>query len=167
LGVASVIELLIFDRATPMKGLPGDASVVALSRALSAVPVTAALVASLAADGGDCDAIRPGWMLRTCVSGLARRLSADRWVLYVAAETFGGPGTQEAVGWHHGVVSYGPAGTCDVPADLADGYQVALRADSAINVGLRFMGIHAADELDEFAAAGLSAHRFTSDWLAQ
>jgi len=134
---------------------------------LSAIPVTPALVASLTAEAADCDAIRPGWMLRASVSGLAQRLSADRWVLYVAAETFGGPGAQEAVGWHDGGVAYGPAGTCDLPADLTEGYVVAPRADSAINVGLRLMGIHAAAGLDEFAAAGLSAHRFTSDWRAQ
>jgi hypothetical protein len=167
LGVASDIELLIFDGTTPLPGLPADASMVRLSAVLSAIPVTTALVASLTADGADRDAIRAGWMLRTCVSGLAQRLSADRWVLYVAAETFGGPGTQEAVGWHQGGLAYGPVGTCDVPADLVEGYRVAPRADSAINVGLRLMGIHASDGLDEFAAAGLSAHRFTSDWRAQ
>jgi hypothetical protein len=167
LGVASDIELLIFDSTTPLPGLPADASMVGLSAELSAIPVTAALVASLTADAADRDAIRPGWMLRASVCGLARRLSADCWVLYVAAETVGGPGVQEAVGWHHGGVAYGPAGTCDIPADLADGYRVAPRADSAINVGLRLMGIHAADGLDEFAAAGLSAHRFTSDSRAQ
>jgi hypothetical protein len=167
LGVASDIELLIFDGTTTPPGLPADASTVRLSAVLSGIPVTPALVASLTADAADRDAIHPGWMLRASVSGLAQRLSADRWVLYVAAETFAGPGAQEAVGWHHGAVAYGPAGTCDVPADLADGYRVAPRSDSAINVGLRLMGIHASDGLDEFAAAGLSAHRFTADWHAQ
>jgi hypothetical protein len=125
--VASDIELLIFDGTPPPPGLPADVGTVGLSAELSAIPVTSALVASLTADGADCDAIRPGWMLRASVCGLARRLSADRWVLYVAAETFGGPGAQEAVGWHHGGVAYGPAGTCDIPADLADGYRVAPR----------------------------------------
>ena len=166
-GVASDIGLLIFDGATPPPELPADAGMVGLSAVLSAIPVTAELVASLTAEAADCDAIRPGWMLRASVSGLAQQLSADRWVLYVAAETFGGPGTQEAVGWHHGGVAYGPAGTCDVPADLAEGYLVAPRADSAINVGLRLMGIHASDGLDEFAAAGLTAHRFTADRRSQ
>jgi hypothetical protein len=63
LGVASDIELLIFDGTMPLPGPPADASMVGLSAVLSAIPVTAALVASLTADGADCDAIRPGWML--------------------------------------------------------------------------------------------------------
>jgi hypothetical protein len=102
LGMASDIELLIFDGTTPLPSLPEDARMVGLPAVLSAIPVTPALVASLTADAADRDAIRPGWMLRASVSGLAQRMSADRWVLYVAAETFGGPGAQEAVGWLHG-----------------------------------------------------------------
>jgi hypothetical protein len=55
LGVASDIELLIFDGTTPLPGLPAGASMVGLSAVLSAIPVTAALVAALTADGADCD----------------------------------------------------------------------------------------------------------------
>jgi hypothetical protein len=53
------------------------------------------------------------------------------------------------------------------PWTWPQGYRVAPRADSAINVGLRLVGIHAPDGFDEFAAAGLSAHRCTSDWRSQ
>ena len=88
-------------------------------------------------------------------------------MLYVAAETFGGLGTQEAMGWRDCEVAYGPSGSCDVTADLADGYRVVPHAGSAINMGLRFMGIVAAGSFDEFAAAGLDTHRFTDDWLAR
>ena len=122
-------------------------------------------MASLTADGGERGPILPGWTLRVCLCRLAKQLSADLRVLYVASQTFGGPGTQEGVGWLEDEMAYGPSGTCDLPVDLVDGYRVAPRADSAINVGLRFMGVHASDDFDEFAAAGLSAHRFTSDWL--
>lgn len=113
--MASDIELIIFDGTTPLAGVPAHASVVALSGVLRAIAGNEALVASLTADGEDCDAIRPGWTLRVCVCRLAQKLSADRWVLYVAAETFGGPGTQEGAAWHEGQTAYGPSGTCDIP----------------------------------------------------
>jgi len=163
--VASNVELLIFDGTTPLALLPAQASVVALAGALSAIPVTDALLAALSGDGDACAAIRRGWMLRDCVCRLAQRLSLERWMLYVAAETFGGPGTQEAMGWRDGEVVYGPSGSCDITADLVDGYQVAERADSAISMALRFMGLDAAGSVDEFAAAGLGSRRFADDWL--
>ena len=167
MGVASNIELLIFDGTTPLAQPPAPASVVALAGALCAIPVTGALLAALSGNGGACAPIRDGWMLRDCVCRLAQRLSRDRWMLYVAAETFGGLGTQEAMGWRNCEVAYGPSGSCDVEADLAGGYRVVQGAGSAINVGLRFMGIVAAGSFDEFAAAGLNTHRFTDDWLTR
>ena len=85
--------------------------------------------------------------------------------MYVFGETFGGPGTQEAIGWDRGKLFYGPAGTCDCDADLEPGYHVAPRRDSAINVGLRAMGVQAAPGLDEYETVGLTRNRFTDDWI--
>ena len=96
---------------------------------------------------------------------LAEHLSADRKVLYVFGETFGGPGTQEAVGWCEGRPFYGPTGTCDLEADREPGYQVAPHKDSAINGGLRAMGVQAALGVDEYDTIGLTRHRMTDDWL--
>jgi hypothetical protein len=49
-----------------------------------------------------------------------------------------------------------------VPAGL---YHLAPH-DSAVNAGLRAMGVRAADGRDEYGTAGLSRHRMTGDWLA-
>ncbi len=38
-------------------------------------------------------------------------------------------------------------------------------SDSAINVGLRMMGVQASPGLDEYETVGLAKHRFTDDWL--
>jgi hypothetical protein len=167
--VASSVEFVILDGG-PANGLanadlPSGVTVVALSSGLAAIPVSDELLAGLAAGAPDDDRVRPGWMLRRRLCGLARELSAERRVVYVAGETFGGLGCQEAVGWHKGQVVFGPAGTCDSDRDRLEGYRVVRRADGAINVGLRNIGLHAADGMDEYATAGLNQHRFTSDWL--
>jgi len=78
MGVASNIELLIFDGTTPLAQPPAPASVVALAGALCAIPVTGALLAALSGNGGACAPIRDGWMLRDCVCRLAQRLSRER-----------------------------------------------------------------------------------------
>jgi hypothetical protein len=49
--------------------------------------------------------------------------------------------------------------------DREEGYDVVPRSNSAINVGLRLMGVMAAGGLDEYEAAGLASHRSTDDWL--
>jgi hypothetical protein len=79
----------------------------------------------------------------------------------------GGRGCQKAVGWNDSQLIYGPSGKCDGESDCTDGYRVVHRADSAINVGLRIMGVRAADGLDEYGSAGLDRHRFTADWLGK
>jgi len=52
---------------------------------------------------------------------------------------------------------YGPAGTCDLEADREPGYQVAPHRDSAMNGGLRAMGVQAAPGVDEYETIGLTA----------
>jgi len=163
--VASHIELLIFDGSRVPAALPSGAKIVPLSDQLRLVPVTEDLWGPLAAGGPDADPVYPGWVLKARVCRLAGEMSSDRRVLYLCGETFGGPGTQEAAGWDHGKLVYGPSGTCDLASDLEPGYRVVPRSDSAINTGLRMMGVQASPGLDEYATAGLARHRFTEDWL--
>jgi hypothetical protein len=163
--VASHIELLIFDGSQVPPALPSGAKVVPLSGALRLVPVTEDLWGLAAAGSLDTDPVYPGWLLKARVCRLAREMSSDRRVLYACGETFGGPGAQEAAGWDHGMLAYGPLGTCDLESDREHGYRVVPRRDSAINGGLRMMGVQASPGLDEYATAGLADHRFTDDWL--
>jgi len=66
------------------------------------LPLTDKALEHLGADDPNDDRIKPGWILRRAVATLAEHMSADRHALYVFGETFGGPGTQEAVGWYEG-----------------------------------------------------------------
>jgi hypothetical protein len=165
--MASHIELLIFDGSGVPAALPSGTRIVSLSGQLRLVPVTEDLWGAVAAESPHADdAVNPGWVLKASVCRLACDMSSDRRVLYVCGETFGGPGTQEAAGWDHGKLAYGPSGTCDLESDREPGHRVVPRSDSAINVGLRMMGVQASAGLDEYAAAGLARHRFTEDWLS-
>jgi hypothetical protein len=111
--------------------------------------------------GGTC----PGWgLLLRPVAVLARQLSAGGRALYIVSETFGGPGMQEAAGWQDGEPCYGPCGTSDLAADLEPGYRVARGRDSAINAGLRALGVRAVPGKDEYETIGLTGHRYTGDW---
>jgi len=110
--------------------------------------------------------ISVGWLLlREPVIALARQISAGRRVLYIAGETFAGVGTQEAIGWQEGRLIYGPSGTCDFEADLDPGYRLVFRSDSAINAGLRVLGVHTSPGKDEYETIGLTRHRYTEGWI--
>ena len=162
------MELIIFHSGDQLSTpSPANAVAVRLVDGLAGIPVTDELLAALAVDPADDDRVRPGWMLKQRVCTLARELSASRRVLYVASETFGSICCQEAVGWHDGQLVSGPSGTCACDRDREEGYRVVGRADSAINAGLRMMGVRAAGGLDEYATAGLDRHRFTADFLEQ
>ena len=108
--MASPIEAIIFDGDPVLKTVP-------LTAGLTMLPLTGEALEHLGAADPNDDRIKPGWILRQAVATLAEHLSADRKVLYVFGETFGGPGTQEAVGWCEGRLFYGPTGTCDLEAD--------------------------------------------------
>jgi len=166
--VASNVELIIFDSGGSLSAaLPAGAVAVGLLGGHTGIPVTDELLAALAGDADDDDCVHPGWMLKQRVCRLAEDLSVGRRALYVPGETFGSLYRQEAVGWHDGRLVYGPSGTCDYESDSHEGYRVVGRADSAINAGLRMMGVRAAGGLDEYAAAELDRHRFTADWLEE
>lgn len=170
--MGSRIEAVIYDTPARPAGLPPGVRPVALPGGLAMLPVTDDVAARLdvaacledADDGGH--GVGPGWvLLREPVAALARLLSAGGWALYVAGETFGGPGIQEAVGWRDGELWYGPCGTSDIEADLEPGYRLARREDSAINAGLRALGVRARPGRDEYDTIGLTRHRHTEDWL--
>ncbi len=162
------MELIIFDSGgSPSAALPAAAVAVGLLGGLAGIPVTDELLAALAGDADDDERVHTGWMLKQRVCRLAQDLSATRRVLYVDGETFGSVCCEEAVGWHDGRLVHGPSGTCAYESDREEGYLVAAPADSAINAGLRMMGVQAASGLDEYAVAGLDRHRFTADWLEE
>lgn len=163
--MGSLIEAVIYDGGSRPVALPPDARTVLLPVGLSMLP----LVGGLARRGqpGAERTVRRGWILRERIAELARRISVDRRALYVFGETFGGPGTQEAVAWQDGQVLLGRLGTCDIEADLEPGYRLVPRRDSAINVGLRALGVRAEAGQDEYETAGLTRYRYTEDWLTE
>ena len=134
--MASLIEAIIFDGAPETAAAPDGLKTVSLRVGLTMLPLTDEALGHLGAADPNDDRIKPGWILRRAVATLAERMSADRKVLYVFGETFGGPGTQEAVGWDEGRLFYGPTGTCDLEADREPGYHGAPYRNSAINGGL-------------------------------
>jgi hypothetical protein len=163
--MASLIEAIIFDGDPRTADMPDGLKTVQLTAGLTMLPLTDDVLKHLdTADSGD-ERIKPDWILRRKAATLAQRMSADRKVLYVCGETFGGPGTQEAVGWYEGRLFYGPAGTCDLEADREPGYQVVPPRESAVNGGLRAMGVQAAPGVDEYETIGLTRHRMTDDWI--
>jgi hypothetical protein len=167
-AMGSRIEAVIYDGDTRPAGLSPDLRVVSLPGGLTMLPVTENVAAGLDQAAVGDDRINPGWvLLRQPVAALARQVSAGRRALYIAAETFAGPGIQEAIGWQDGVLLYGPSGTCDIEADLEPGYHLVSRGESAINVGLRALGVRAGPGQDEYETIGLTRHRYTEDWIGE
>lgn len=163
--MGSRIETIIFTRAGRPPPVPGGLTVVRLTFELSMLPITATQAEHLdPAVVGD-ERIPGEWMLQQPVAALARSLSADRAVAYICSETFGGEGTKEAIAWRFGKLLYGPAGTVDIEKDLEFGYHLAPGHNNAVNSGLRAIGVHAAEDNDEYGTIGLEKHRHTEDWL--
>jgi hypothetical protein len=166
--MGSRIEAIIYDGATMPAALPPGLSTAALAGRLTMLPVTDEVARGLDQAATGDDRINPAWvLLRQPVAALARQMSAGRRTLYIVGETFGGEGTQEAIGWQDGRLWYGPSGTCDIEADLEPGYHLISRFDGAINAGLRRLGVRASGGLDEFETIGLTRHRHTEDWTRQ
>jgi hypothetical protein len=166
--MGSRIEAIIYDGTTVPEALPAGEVTVALPAGLTMLPVTDEVASGLDQTAIGDDRINPAWvLLRQPVAALARRMSQGRRALYVVGETFGGEGTQEAIGWQDGRLWYGPSGTCDLEADLEPGYHLISRFDGAINAGLRRLGVKAGNGLDEFETIGLTQHRHTEDWTKQ
>jgi len=163
--MASHVEAIIFDGDPATAAIPGGLKTVPLTAGLTMLPLTHGALEQLGAEDPNDDRIQPDWTLRRAVARLAERMSADRQVLYVFGETWAGPGIQEAAGWRAGRLFYGPSGTCDLEADREPGYRVVPLEDSAINHGLRAMGVQAVPGVDEYETIGLTRHRMTDDWI--
>jgi hypothetical protein len=162
----SEIHAIIFDGDPATAAVPDGSRTVPLSLGLTMLPLTGDLLDHL-------PSLRPGdepisanlAALRRDAAGLARLISSDRQALYIFGETWAGPGRQEAVGFQAGRQFYSPVGTCDLEVDREPGYLVVPHENSAINAGLRAMGVKAAPGVDEYETTGLSRHRRTEDWI--
>ena len=163
--MGSYIDAVIFSSARPTPTVPEGFAIVPLNAELGMIPITEDLVQRLDQSTIGDDRIPAGWMLKQPVAALARSLSADRAVVYIHSETFGGPGIREAIAYRFGKLLYGPAGTSDIEQDLEPGYHLAWGHNNAVNSGLRAIGVHAAEEDDEYGTIGLEKHRTTEDWL--
>lgn len=86
--------------------------------------------------------------LPSTLLSLCGGLSKTGAVAYIEAEIFGGTGTQACVLVRNATV-----------------VGQTIIAEDAINDALRWLGVHAGDETDEFASVGLGKYRDTDDWL--
>jgi hypothetical protein len=123
--MATLIEAIIFDGDPYTAAVPPGMRTVPLQAGLTTLPVSDEVVSQLDPNSVGDERVPSGWMLQQPVAALGRALSADRRVLYIVSETFGGPGTKEAIAWHGGRPLYGPSGTYDIEADLEPGYYLA------------------------------------------
>jgi hypothetical protein len=80
-------------------------------------------------------------------------------IAYVQTDYHGGTGSQCAVVWRDGVVSFGPVETVDT-------YEKATPLlDGAINRAVRFLGVERGHARVEFEALGLNLYRDNEDWV--
>ena len=86
---------------------------------------------------------------------IAHAVTSGVRVIYIEAEFFAGQGSQAAVGWNSGVLSFGPRRT-QMPMEDREGYTVvADQDDMAINEALRWIGIRRTPMQDEFDTVGI------------
>ena len=116
--MATLIEAIIFDGDPYIAAAPPGMRTVPLQAGLTMLPVTDDVLSQLDLSSVGDQRVPSGWMLQQPVAALGRALSADRRVLYIVSETFGGPGTKEAIACHGGRLLYGPSGTCEIETDL-------------------------------------------------
>lgn len=134
---------------------------------LALLPLTDAIVASvLRAAEGD-PPVPAFYELTTGVAEWARLRSRSGVVAYLHTEFFGGSGFHAAVAWHDGAVAWGPVFTATSAGEAEDHYVVVDDSrQMAVNELLRWLGVRAEGELDEFATAGLTRCRWTEEWAA-
>jgi hypothetical protein len=89
-------------------------------------------------------------MLSQSVSALASEISKSGIVAYIEAKFWAGVGTQAAVVWKDGSVTFGP-----------------VIGGDAINQALRLLGVDRGDARDEFDALGLGKYRHTAEWISK
>ena len=131
------------------------------------LPLTDEVVAGVLKTAVDDAPVAGFYDLRSGVAEWARQQSLHGVVAYLHHEFFGGSGFHAAVAWRDGAVAWGPQFTASSSGEAEGHYAlVADRRDMAVNVPLRWLGVQRADEIDEFAAAGLNRCRWTEEWAA-
>ena len=125
------------------------------------------------------DAIHPGQdhnvkpvlgfqTLTQSVVDLALEASVTAPVAYVHAMFSGGHGYQAAMAWKNGgSITFGPVFTANHPDERPNWHYHLVHHHTdlmAINQVLRFLGIQATNNNDEFDTVGLGTHRFTDEW---
>ena len=70
------------------------------------------------------------------------------------------------IGWVGGAIAWGPSFTCNHQADSDEHYALSAPEDMAINVVLRWLGVHRGEAVDEFESVGLTRFRRTNEWAA-
>jgi hypothetical protein len=101
--------------------------------------------------------------LSSKIQDLAVRISYHAPVAYLEAELFGGTGSQAAVVWHQGAVVLGPMIYDNEPGGRSS-YQVGEIQTWPFNSALRFLGVQASEDVDEFDTVDLGRHRHTEGW---
>jgi hypothetical protein len=122
---------------------------VSLAQGVSLIPLTPQLIAELQSG------CRPDLnfefedlpALITCAAKWAELISRSNPVAFLEAEFFGGVGSQAAIGWQDGKITFG-----------------TLQTNDAINQALRWLGISSAGHMDEFDTLALGRHRDTESW---
>ncbi|MFE1103698.1 hypothetical protein ACFW4K_24550 [Nocardiopsis alba] len=136
--------------------LPG-AHQLELSQGLALMPVNDAL-----RDHGPTEGKRPLSDVFSFMSGRLERWIVDRSTLgpiaYLEADYFGGTGTQSSAVWEHGTLALGPLTVGEWERHPEEG--------GPISRALRHLGVRVGPEdIDEFEAVGLNAHRSTESWV--
>ena len=150
--MAYSLEALIGPTLGPLSAIDGvpPLTVVALPHDLGLLPLVPELLKALGpvAEAAEVERLEDLPYVKPGVLWLAEKLSAGGKVAYVEAEFFGGVGEQASAGWEQGQVAFAP-----------------LNAQDAINRALRWLGVTAEGEDDEFDTLGLGRHRFTERWV--
>jgi len=146
--------------AMPTVALPGAPQ-------LLIVPLTKQLIAQITGGLAERSGVLGFYDLSPGIERWARRRSAYGVTAYLHNEFFGGSGFHAAVAWHDDTIVWGPSFTGSTIAEAAaHHYEAAERHDMAANTLLRWLGVQRGTHIDEYAAAGLSRHRWTDDWAA-
>ena len=129
-----------------------------LGQGLALMPLTGALVDSLAAGGADGTTGPSGFeWLPGGFDGRLAAWSAAGPVACVEAEYFGGVGEQRAAVWDGGGLVLGPLLAEEGEPFPADG--------SPVSQALRRLGVRAGAGEDEFSAVRLDRHRYSERWI--
>ena len=168
-GVAGTVQALLLKPSEQSRGQATLPLVpLAPGTGLALLPLTDQIVANVVNAGNDDTPVAGFYNLTGAVGEWARLRSLHGVVAYLHTEFFGGGGFHAAVAWRDGAVAWGPLFTATSAHEAENHYAVvADRRHMAGNMLLRWLGVRRTDEIDEFAAAGLSRCGWTEEWAAR